>query len=84
RLALTWAVTDEVLISGQMYFALTSTAIMLGGKWSLSYTGSSVKASIEIWIDILLMWAPFYYDLEIGVLIKINAKITWFNYDDEI
>lgn len=75
RIALNWQVTDNLLLKGELYFALTPSAVMMGGKWELLYTTSQLKVSFLMWIDILMQWAPFYYDISIGVIFRIEANI---------
>lgn len=75
RLALNWKVSDSLSIKGEMYYALTSSAIMAGGKWEVLFTTSIIKASIVIWADMLISWAPYQYYIDIGICIKIEATI---------
>jgi hypothetical protein len=76
RVALNWKLSDNLLMRGELYFALTPSAIMMGGRWELLYTSSNVKAAFIMWIDILMQWAPFYYDISIGIILKIEAHIS--------
>lgn len=80
RVALNWRVSDELMVKGELYFAFTPSAIMLGGRWEMYYVTSVVKVAFMLWIDILMQWAPFYYDIAIGVLLRIeaNIRLKWF------
>jgi hypothetical protein len=75
RLGLNWKISDSLIIKGEMYFALTSSAIMAGGRWEVLFTTSVVSVSIIVWADMLISWAPFEYDIEIGVFLKIELNI---------
>lgn len=75
RLALNWKVSNSLSIKGEMYYALTSSAIMAGGKWEVLFSSSIVKASILIWADMLISWAPYQYYIDIGIRVKIEATI---------
>jgi len=75
RLALNWKVSNSLSIKGEMYYALTSSSIMAGGKWEVLFTSSIVKASIVIWADMLISWAPYQYYIDIGISVKIEATI---------
>lgn len=75
RLALNWKVSNSLSIKGEMYYALTSSAIMAGGKWEVLFSTSIVKASILIWADMLISWAPYHYYIDIGIRVKIEATI---------
>ncbi|OXG04185.1 hypothetical protein BC749_102871 [Flavobacterium araucananum] len=75
RLALNWKVSNSLSIRGEMYYALTSSAIMAGGKWEVLFTSSIIKASILIWADMLISWAPYQYYIDLGICVKIEATI---------
>jgi len=75
RLALTWKISDVLMISGEMYYAITPTAIMAGGKWEVLFHIPIITASIVVWADMLIYWAPFRYYIDIGICIKIDADI---------
>lgn len=75
RVALHWQLTKNLFIRGELYFALTPSAMMMGGRWELAYVSDNVKASFLLWIDILMQWAPLYYDISIGILIRVDAHI---------
>jgi len=75
RVALNWKFSDKLALHGELYFALTPSAIMMGGLWSLLFKTSEVRVSFVMWIDILLEWAPFHYDIGIGIIISLEAHI---------
>ena len=75
RLALSWKISSLVSIKGELYYALTASAIMAGGKWEVLFKTSIIKASIVIWADMLIAWAPFHYYIDMGITVKIEADI---------
>jgi hypothetical protein len=75
RVALNWQLNENLYIRGELYFALTPSGIMMGGRWELAFVSSNIEASFLMWIDMLMLWAPFYYDLQIGILIRVDAHI---------
>jgi len=75
RLALNWKIGSIVTISGDMYYALTPDAIMAGGQWSVVCDLSFLKASVTIWADVLISWSPFYYQIDGGITVRIEADI---------
>jgi hypothetical protein len=75
RVGLNWKISDSLIIKGEMYFALTSTAIMAGGRWEVLFTTSVVSVSLVVWADMLISWAPFEYDIHIGVWLKVDLNI---------
>ena len=54
RLGLSWQVVPELSITGGLYFALTSNAVMAGGKLSAVWTSGSVRAWFTYWADFLM------------------------------
>ncbi|MGV3588904.1 MAG: DUF6603 domain-containing protein [Adhaeribacter sp.] len=75
RLGLTWKFSNVLAIHGEMYFALTPDAIMAGGRWEIKYDLSFLSASVTVWADMIMYWAPFYYQLDAGIIIRIEANI---------
>ena len=53
-----------VTLKGGAYFALTSTCVMAGGSLEAAYKSSIVWASLEIGVDVLVSWDPFFYDFK--------------------
>lgn len=87
RLSLSWKISRQLSIKGEMYYALTSSSIMVGGKWEVMYKTSVVKVTIVLWADMLIYWAPFQYRIDIGISLRIEAKIkiafvrVYFNFE---
>ncbi len=75
RLGLNWRISKHLMIKGELYYALTSTAIMAGGRWEVLFKTSVVKVSIIVWADMLISWAPFQYYIDIGITLKIELNI---------
>lgn len=73
RLGFRWAVSDAIVIKGENYFALTTTAVMGGGRLEASYHGGPVKAWFKTWLDVLVAWDPFYYMFDAGI--EIGASV---------
>jgi hypothetical protein len=82
RLALTWRVTSELTISGNLYFALTSAAVMAGGGLSAVWQSGAIRAWFEVEAHFLLVFEPFHYYIEarisLGVSVTINLWFTSF------
>lgn len=71
RLGLNWQVDEHISIIGEMYFALTPQVLMAGGKLSLTYTHDNLKAWFIAYADMFMNWAPFSYDITIGVSVGV-------------
>ena len=61
RLGIHWQVSKELLVTAEMYFALTPSCLMAGGKLAAVYQSGSIKAWFVAYADFLLNWQPFYY-----------------------
>ncbi|HEY0177300.1 MAG TPA: DUF6603 domain-containing protein, partial [Pedobacter sp.] len=75
RLGLNWRIGNELQIKGGLYYALTPSCIMAGGRLEITYNLSFLKASITVWADMLIQWAPFRYAISIGIVVHIEANI---------
>jgi hypothetical protein len=77
RLGLLWNVSDNITISGEIYFALTPSTVMAGGKLSAVYQSGNLRAWFTAYADFLLSWKPFRYDISIGVSLGASYRIDW-------
>lgn len=75
RLGLNWRISNNLQIKGELYYALTPSAIMAGGRLEVTFSLSFLTASIVVWADMLIAWAPFQYAIDIGVSVRIEADI---------
>ena len=71
RLGLAWKVSENLQIAGEVYFALTPTCIMLGGRLSSLYQQNGIRAWFVAYADFLIAWQPLHYDAQIGVRIGV-------------
>lgn len=79
RLGLNWKVTGNLTISGDEYFALTSSAVMAGGGLSAVWQSGSLRAWFDVQADFLLVFQPLHY--YISALIDLGASVSidlWF------
>src|SRR6185295_854632 len=75
RLGLKWKISSVLMISGEMYFAITPSAIMAGGRWEVVFHIPVITASVTVWADMLIYWSPFRYYIDVGICVKIEADI---------
>ncbi|PSL34906.1 DUF6603 domain-containing protein [Chitinophaga ginsengisoli] len=75
RLGLNWRISNELQIKGGLYYALTPNAIMAGGRLEVTFSLSFLTASVTLWADMLIAWAPFQYAIDMGIRVKIDAYI---------
>ena len=75
RLGVNWRVTSELTITGEYYCALTPSCLMAGGKLSAVYRSGCIKAWFIAYADFLLNWKPFYYLVDMGISIGVEATL---------
>lgn len=76
RLGFNWAVSDDVSISGDAYFALTTSAVMAGGRLSAQYHSGDLSAWFDASADVLVSWRPFFFTAEITVDIGVSYRLN--------
>lgn len=82
RIGFNWDVLpvhNRLVLSGELYFALTPSAIMAGGKLSAVYSYGHLRAYFIAYADFLLQWKPFTYDIRLGILLGASYRMdVWF------
>ncbi|WP_141585203.1 DUF6603 domain-containing protein [Actinomadura sp. WMMA1423] len=76
RLGLAWAVSDELTVRGDLYFALTSSAVMAGGRLSAVWQGGGIRAWFEVEADFVLVFEPLHYHLSAGVHLGASFSVN--------
>ncbi|GAB7028681.1 DUF6603 domain-containing protein [Streptomyces sp. NPDC021749] len=74
RLDVNWQVTPQLALKGDLYFALTSSAVMTGGGWSAVWQSGGIRAWWQVQADFLLVFEPFHYYLSAGI--HLGASFT--------
>jgi uncharacterized protein DUF6603 len=75
RLGFNWPVSGNVTISGEAYFALTSSAVMAGAGLQVLYSSGNLKAWFRAQMDALIEWAPFHYIIEISISVGASYRL---------
>jgi hypothetical protein len=79
RLGLNWQVTSELTIQGNLYFALTSSAVMAGGGLSAVWHSGDIRAWFDVEADFLLVFEPFHYYISAGIHLGASFTVDlWF------
>ncbi|GCE50424.1 hypothetical protein EI42_03702 [Thermosporothrix hazakensis] len=80
RLGINWQISTELSVKAELYFALTSCAVMAGGRLEALWQSGGVKAWFTVWADFLMLLQPFHYyisaGISLGVSFDINLLIT--------
>jgi hypothetical protein len=75
RLGVNWQVSKELAVTAEMYFALTPSCLMIGGRLSAVYQSGTIKAWFVAYADFLLNWQPFYYQADMGISIGVQVNL---------
>ena len=75
RLGVQWQVTKELSFAAELYFALTPSCIMAGGRLAAIYTSSSVRAWFVASVDFLIAWQPLQYRVEAALKIGFEVDL---------
>jgi len=70
-----WSVDSTVSISGGTYFAVTPSALMVGGDRNVTYHTGNLKAWFDAHADFIVQWRPFWFDGTIGVTVGASYKL---------
>jgi hypothetical protein len=74
RLGFDWAVNSAVTIKGELYYAITPAAGMLGGRLALDFQAGGLHAWLDATLNVLVQWAPFHF--RAGVKVTVGASYT--------
>ncbi|WP_019634417.1 DUF6603 domain-containing protein [Actinomadura atramentaria] len=75
RVGLRWAVSKEVSVKGETYFALVPGFVMFGGRIEAAYATDIVRVWFTAWLDVLIGWDPFYYRLDLGIEVGASFRM---------
>ncbi|PZG30773.1 hypothetical protein C1I98_30965, partial [Spongiactinospora gelatinilytica] len=75
RLGFDWDLTGSVTVSGSAYFAVTPSAVMLGGGLDVRFHSGMLRAWLTAKADALIQWRPFAFDIGVSVRIGVQARI---------
>lgn len=84
RLGFEWKLTDHLSASGSMYFALTPSAIMAGGRFAMTFHQGCIEAWVRAAIEILIGWKPYCYDFLVDVSVGVKADLGLFRLKVEL
>jgi len=76
RLGINWKVSDNLVIKGEEYFAITSAAVMAGGGLSATWSSGGISAWFNVQADFLMVYKPFHYYINASVDIGASFRIS--------
>ena len=68
-----------VSFKGQLYTALTSSAIMAGGRFEAFYGVGNISAQFNVSLDFIISWLPFFYDARFSVSVSMKVSLWLFD-----
>ncbi len=71
-----WSLDSSINVSGGAYFAITPSALMVGGELNTTYQSGNLKAWFDAHADIIVQWKPFWIDAAIGITVGASYKIS--------
>ncbi len=74
RLGFSWHLSSAIAAKGEIYFAMTSEALMAGGKIEVSAQFGSAWAEVKFGVDGIVYYDPFSYQVE--AYARIAAGVT--------
>ena len=75
RLAFDWQVDESISVQGQAYYALTSSAFMVGGSLQAAWHSGPFRAWFNLGVDFLIAWKPYHYDAQLHL--DVGASYTY-------
>lgn len=76
RLGVSWVISDMLNVSGNAYFALTTSAVMAGGSLSMNFHLGDLKAWFTAQADMLITFNPFYFNINVGVSVGVSYRLN--------
>lgn len=80
RLGLSWKVDECLSITGDLYFAVTSSAVMAGGSMSAVWQCSDIRAWFDVEADFIMVFTPFRYyisgSINLGASVRVKLLFT--------
>lgn len=84
RLGLDWKISKALSVQGNIYFALTPSAMMAGGALKMQFNTSCVQAWFEAHVDIFIQWKPYAYEFNIGISLGVRVDLKLFSFKLEL
>lgn len=76
HLGFNWQIDSHITVQGDLYYAITSSAIMAGGGFSAVWSCGDIQAWFDVEADFLMVFQPFHYYLDIGIHLGASVRIN--------
>jgi hypothetical protein len=84
RVGFDWRISGELDANGEIYFALTPGSVMAGGSINCRYSAGCISAGFSAYIDVLMNWKPYHYEIDAGITIWAKADLWLFTIRFEL
>lgn len=78
RLGFNWQVSSTINVKGGMYFALTPSVVMAGGRLEATFKSGGLKAWFIIGADFIIGWKPYFYDARMYMSMGVSYTFWFF------
>ena len=73
HIAISWKYDDELSVTGEAYFALTTQVVMGGGRLDARVDKGWLRASFSAYANFLMHFHYFQYQADVGVSVSASA-----------
>lgn len=84
RVGFRWQVGGGIVAKGGIYFALTPREVMGGASVHVSGKWGPARAWLDVGIDGLLGWDPFYYDFSFRAEVGVEVDLWLFSFGGSV
>ncbi len=77
-LGFSWSASSVLSFDGDLYYAVTPSCMMAGGRFDASFSAGPVSAGFNLYADFLMGWEPFVYRITAGLSIHGSVDLLLF------
>ncbi len=77
RIGFDWKVDDHLSFAGGVYFAVTPSCFMAGGRFVANFHAGPMAAWFTLYGDFLINWLPFHYLVDAHVSIRVEVSLLF-------
>ncbi|GAB5448410.1 DUF6603 domain-containing protein [Gymnodinialimonas sp.] len=78
RLGFSFSFAEDLSMNGDLYFALTTSNVMVGGEMQFTFDMAGMKLWFSADIDAFLYWQPAYLDVHMSVTAGASYTVSLF------
>ena len=83
RIGVDWTVSSQLRLQAELYFALTPSCIMAGGKLVATFETTGIRAWFVAYAHFEATWQPLTYHADMGIRIGVEANLELFTVNIE-